>query len=113
MLEGIISSLTEDLQKIREDAQSVHHCLATQEVASSSLVVYRCLLLTLTLLICCVNKAGWIVCIQSAEQQQQKISELMEMCRQKDDVIDKLQAAMDGTVANATRDVNTHVYLHV
>ncbi|XP_051275749.1 kinesin-like protein KIF20B isoform X2 [Dicentrarchus labrax] len=71
VLEGIIGSLTEDLQRIREDAQSVHHCLATQE---------------------------------SAEQQQQKISELMEMCRQKDDAIDKLQAAVEGTVENAARD---------
>lgn len=27
LLEGIVSSLTEDLEKIREDAQSVQHCL--------------------------------------------------------------------------------------
>lgn len=26
-MEGIISSLTEDLEKIREDAQTVHRCL--------------------------------------------------------------------------------------
>lgn len=29
------------------------------------------------------------------------------MCQQKDDMINKLQAAMDSTVEDATRDVNT------
>lgn len=48
------------------------------------------------------------VVFQSLEQQRQKLSELMEICQQKDDVINKLQAAMDNTVENATRDVNTH-----
>lgn len=27
LLEGIISSMSQDLEKIREDAQSVHRCL--------------------------------------------------------------------------------------
>lgn len=31
----------------------------------------------------------------------------MEMCLQKDDIISKLQATMDATVEDATRDVNT------
>ncbi|TMS01444.1 Kinesin-like protein KIF20B [Larimichthys crocea] len=73
LLEGIIGSLTEDLQKIREDAQSVHHCLAEHSQESS-------------------------------EQQQQKLTELMEICQQKDDVIDKLQAAVEDAVESATRD---------
>lgn len=34
----------------------------------------------------------------------------MEICQQKDDIINKLQAAMDVTVENATRDVNAHFY---
>lgn len=42
---------------------------------------------------------------QSLELQQQKASDLMEMCLQKDDIISKLQAAMDATVDDATRDV--------
>lgn len=42
---------------------------------------------------------------QSLELQQQKVSDLMEMCLQKDDIINKLQAAMDATVEEATRDV--------
>nr|XP_033472702.1 dynein regulatory complex protein 9-like [Epinephelus lanceolatus] len=41
---------------------------------------------------------------ESLEQQQHKLSELMEICQQKDDIINKLQAAMDATVGNATRD---------
>lgn len=45
--------------------------------------------------------------------EQQNLSELMEMCRQKDDIINKLQAAMDATVEDATRDVNTHILLHM
>lgn len=32
----------------------------------------------------------------------------MEICQQKDDMINKLQAAMDSTVEDATRDVNIH-----
>lgn len=55
---------------------------------------------------------GRLCVVQSLEQQQQKLSELMEMCRQKDDVIHRLQAAMDSTVEDATRDVNTHFILH-
>lgn len=42
---------------------------------------------------------------QSLELQQQKVSDLMEMCLQKDDIINKLQTAMDATVEEATRDV--------
>lgn len=30
----------------------------------------------------------------------------MEVCQQKDDTVNKLQAAMDGAVEDATRDVN-------
>lgn len=46
---------------------------------------------------------------QSLELQQQKVSDLMEMCLQKDDIINKLQAAMDATVEEATRDVYKHL----
>lgn len=42
---------------------------------------------------------------QSLELQQQKVSDLMEMCVQKDDIINKLEAAMDATVEEATRNV--------
>ncbi|XP_030257291.1 kinesin-like protein KIF20A [Sparus aurata] len=40
-LEGFISSLTEDLEKIREDAQSVHHCL-TEHTHAAELEALRC-----------------------------------------------------------------------
>lgn len=61
--------------------------------------------------ICWINK-DWLDLLsgfvfQSLEQQQQKLSALMEICQQKDNIINKLQAAMDVTVENATRDVNT------
>ncbi|XP_049418949.1 kinesin-like protein KIF20B [Epinephelus fuscoguttatus] len=72
-LEGLISSVTEDLEKIKEDAQSVHRCLTEQAQTAGT-------------------------------QQQHKLLELMEICQQKDDIINKLQAAMDATVENATRD---------
>lgn len=44
---------------------------------------------------------------QSLVIQQQKVSDLMEMCLQKDEIISKLQATMDATVEDANRDVNT------
>nr|XP_046232599.1 kinesin-like protein KIF20A isoform X2 [Scatophagus argus] len=95
LLEGIINSLTEDLEKIREDAQSVHHCL-TEHTHSAELEVLR------------LEKQQSHDQLQEAkqnlEQQQQKLAELMEMCRQKDSIIDKLQAALDATVEDATRD---------
>ncbi|XP_070783499.1 kinesin-like protein KIF20A [Enoplosus armatus] len=67
LLEGIISSLTEDLGKIREDAQSVHRCL-TEHTHAAELEALR------------------------LEKQQ------------KDDIINKLQAAMDVSVETGTRD---------
>ncbi|XP_041818845.1 kinesin-like protein KIF20A isoform X2 [Chelmon rostratus] len=95
VLEGIISSLTVDLEKIREDAQSVHHCL-TEQTHTAELEVLR------------LEKQQSHDQLQEAkeslEQQQQKLSELTEICQQKDDDINKLQAAMDVTVENATRD---------
>ncbi|XP_039992224.1 kinesin-like protein KIF20A [Xiphias gladius] len=95
LMEGIISSVTEDLEKIREDAQSVHRCL-TEHTHSAELEALR------------LEKQQSHDQLQEAkeslEQQRQKLSELMEICQQKDDVINKLQAAMDNTVENATRD---------
>lgn len=41
--------------------------------------------------------------------EQQKLAELVEVCQQKDDIINKLQAAMDATMEDATRDVNTFI----
>lgn len=41
--------------------------------------------------------------------EQQKLAELVEVCQQKDDIINKLQAAMDATKEDATRDVNTFI----
>ncbi|XP_044034097.1 kinesin-like protein KIF20B isoform X3 [Siniperca chuatsi] len=92
LLEGVISSLTGDLEKIREDAQSVHRCL-TEHTHTAELEALR------------LQKHDQLQeAKESLEQQQQKLSELMEMCQQKDDIINNLQAAMDGTVENATRD---------
>ncbi|XP_031168056.1 kinesin-like protein KIF20A [Sander lucioperca] len=94
-LEGIISSMTEDLEKIREDAQTVHRCLA-EHTHTAELEALR------------LEKQQSHDQLQEAkeslEQQQQKLSELMDICRQKDDVINQLQAAMDATLENATRD---------
>ncbi|KAM3592801.1 uncharacterized protein V6R79_025472 [Siganus canaliculatus] len=93
LLEGIIGSLTEDLQKIREDAQSVQTCLTDH---SAELVTLR------------LEKQQSHDQLQEARQslelQQLKVSELMDMCEQKDQMINKLQEAMDSTVENATRD---------
>ncbi|XP_070846015.1 kinesin-like protein KIF20A [Chaetodon trifascialis] len=95
MLEGIIGSLTEDLEKIREDAQSVHQCL-TEQTHTAELESLR------------LEKQQSHDQLQEAketlQQQQQKLSELTEICQQKDDIINKLQAAMDVTVEDATRD---------
>ncbi|XP_026170456.1 kinesin-like protein KIF20A [Mastacembelus armatus] len=91
LLDDIISSMTEDLEKIREDAQNVHRCL-TEHAHTEELEALR------------LEKQQLHDQLQKAEerlvQQQHKLSELTEMCQQKDDINDKLQAAVDA----ATRD---------
>ncbi|XP_075891258.1 kinesin-like protein KIF20B isoform X2 [Nelusetta ayraudi] len=94
-LEGIISSLTEELEKIREDAHSVQSCL-TEYAPAAELDALR--------LEKQVSQDQLQEAKQSLELQQQKVSDLLEMCLQKDDIINKLQAAMDATVEEATRD---------
>ncbi|XP_047465927.1 kinesin-like protein KIF20A isoform X2 [Mugil cephalus] len=91
LLEGIISSVTEDLQKIRQDAQSVHHCL-TEQAHTAELEALR--------LENQQSRDQLQETKETVEQQRQKLSELMETCRQKDDVIVKLQSAVE----NVTRD---------
>uniref|UniRef100_A0A3Q3JLE0 Kinesin motor domain-containing protein n=1 Tax=Monopterus albus TaxID=43700 RepID=A0A3Q3JLE0_MONAL len=95
LLEEIISSVTEDLEKIREDAKSVHRCL-TDDALTAELEALR------------LEKQQSHDQLQetkeSLELQRQKLSELTQMCQQKDDVISKLQATMDSTVDNATQD---------
>ncbi|XP_062234457.1 kinesin-like protein KIF20B [Platichthys flesus] len=95
VLEGIISSMSEDLEKIREDAQSVQHCLSrrtlTGELEALRLEKQQ-------------SQDQLQEALESLEQQRQKLSELMDMCEQKDNVINKVQAAMDKTVEDATRD---------
>lgn len=95
LLEGIISSMSEDLEKIREDAQSVHRCL-TQHTHTTELEALR------------LENQQSRDQLQEAEkrleQQQQEVSELMELCRQKDGALSRLQAAMDDAVEDATRD---------
>ncbi|XP_030610287.1 kinesin-like protein KIF20A isoform X2 [Archocentrus centrarchus] len=95
LLEGIISSMSEDLEKIREDAQSVHRCL-TEHTHTAELEALRR-----------ENQQSQDQ-LQEAkkclEQQHEKVSEQMEMCQQKDEALTKLQAAMDSTVENAARD---------
>ncbi|CAB1451550.1 unnamed protein product [Pleuronectes platessa] len=95
VLEGIISSMSEDLEKIKEDAQSVQHCLSrrthTGELEALRLEKQQ-------------SQDQLQEALESLEQQRQKLSELMDMCGQKDNVINKVQAAMDLTVEDATRD---------
>ncbi|XP_035002284.1 kinesin-like protein KIF20B isoform X2 [Hippoglossus stenolepis] len=95
VLEGIISSMGEDLEKIKEDAQSVQHCLNRQthtgELEALRLEKQQ-------------SHDQLQEALESLEQQRQKLSELMDMCGQKDNVINKVQAAMDKTVEDATRD---------
>ncbi|XP_015251664.1 PREDICTED: kinesin-like protein KIF20A [Cyprinodon variegatus] len=83
-LEGILSSITEDLKKIRDDAQSVQHFLTEPRLSSE------------------MEK------LQSNKQlqedvkslEQQRISELSEICKEKDGAIRQLQEAL----RNATGD---------
>ncbi|XP_034535111.1 kinesin-like protein KIF20A [Notolabrus celidotus] len=95
LLEGIISSMTEDLEKIKEDAQSAHRCLTDQSQAAE----LEALRLEKQQSHDQLQEAA-----QSLEQQKQKLSGLMEICQQKDDIINKLQAAMDDAAESATRD---------
>ncbi|XP_014185132.1 kinesin-like protein KIF20B isoform X2 [Haplochromis burtoni] len=95
LLEGIISSMSQDLEKIREDAQSVHRCL-TEHTHTTELEVLR------------LDSQQSRDQLQEAEkrleQQQQEVSKLMELCRQKDGALSRLRAAMDDAVEDATRD---------
>uniref|UniRef100_A0A3P9DLC1 Kinesin-like protein KIF20A n=1 Tax=Maylandia zebra TaxID=106582 RepID=A0A3P9DLC1_9CICH len=95
LLEGIISSMSQDLEKIREDAQSVHRCL-TEHTHSTELEALR------------LDSQQSRDQLQEAEkrleQQQQEVSKLMELCRQKDGALSRLRAAMDHAVEDATRD---------
>ncbi|XP_043958646.1 kinesin-like protein KIF20A isoform X3 [Gambusia affinis] len=90
-LGGIISSMTEDLQKIRADAQSVQHCLSEQthtaELEALRLEKLQC-------------HEQLQEAMESLEQQQQRFSELSEICAQKEDIISKLQEDL----RNATQD---------
>ncbi|XP_075934477.1 kinesin-like protein KIF20B [Anarhichas minor] len=78
----IFSSVTEDLEKIREDAQSVHRCL-TESTHTAELEALR------------LEKQSshdqLLEAKESLKQQQHKLSELMEMSQRKDDVINKLK----------------------
>ncbi|XP_020557651.1 kinesin-like protein KIF20B isoform X1 [Oryzias latipes] len=96
-LEEIISSMSEDLQKIKEGAQSVHHCLADEaqiaEIEKLQLENQRShdqLQETLQV----------PVRSQSLEQQQQELRELREVCRQKEEVIVRLQDAVENAAAD-------------
>ncbi|XP_017166469.1 kinesin-like protein KIF20A isoform X3 [Poecilia reticulata] len=85
-LGGIISSMTEDLKKIRDDAQSVQHCLSEQ-THSAELEELR------------LEKLQSHEQLQEAMkslEQQQRFSELSEICEQKDD-ISKLQEDLRNT----------------
>ncbi|XP_069373606.1 kinesin-like protein KIF20A [Paralichthys olivaceus] len=95
VLEGIISSMSEDLEKIREDAQSVQHCL-NRHTQAAELEMLR--------LEKQQSHDQLQEALESLEQQRKKFSELMDMCQQKDNIINKLQGAMDKTVEDATRD---------
>ncbi|XP_037836535.1 kinesin-like protein KIF20B [Kryptolebias marmoratus] len=87
-LEGIISSMTEDLKKIKEDAQTVHHCLTEQtheELETLRLEKQQ-------------SHDQLQEALKNLELQQQNVSDLTQVLQQKDDVISKLQEA----VLNAT-----------
>ncbi|KAM4525829.1 uncharacterized protein V3H82_000310 isoform 2-T3 [Fundulus diaphanus] len=94
-LEGIISFISEDLKKIRDDAQNIQHCL-TEQTHIADLGMHR------------LEKLELHDQLQDAmksleQQQQQKLSELSKICEQKDYVISKLQEAL----RNATCDMQT------
>uniref|UniRef100_A0A8D3BXG8 Kinesin-like protein n=1 Tax=Scophthalmus maximus TaxID=52904 RepID=A0A8D3BXG8_SCOMX len=93
--DGIISSMTEDLEKIREDAQSVHHCLTlhthTAELEALRLEKQRSHEQ--------LQEANEVL-YQSCVLLLQKLSELIDTCQQKDNVINRLQA----DVEDATQD---------
>ncbi|XP_068161371.1 kinesin-like protein KIF20B [Antennarius striatus] len=88
-LEGIINSLTEDLEKIREDAQNVQHCLTEHTHPEAELAALR------------LDKQRSHEQLQEA---QERLQQLMGVCLQKDQVISTLQTAADAAVEDATRD---------
>eukprot|EP00066_Takifugu_rubripes_P024303 XP_011613569.1 PREDICTED: kinesin-like protein KIF20A isoform X1 [Takifugu rubripes] len=85
----IISSLTEDLEKIKEDARSVHSCLTEHPLTTEALQLEKQ-----------QSHEQLQEARENLEKNQQKVSELMEMCQEKDEIIQKLQAAVE----DATRD---------
>ncbi|KAM6964716.1 uncharacterized protein kif20bb [Tautogolabrus adspersus] len=95
LLEGFISSMTEDLEKIKEDAQSAQRCL-TEHALTAELEALR--------LEKQQSHDQLQEAMESLQQQKEKLSDLMEICQQKDEIINKLQTAMDDTAETATRD---------
>ncbi|XP_069543838.1 kinesin-like protein KIF20B [Brachyistius frenatus] len=94
-LEGIIRSITEDVKKIKQDGQSVHHFLS-EHTHTAELEALR------------LEKQESHDQLQEAkqtlEEQRHKLSELTDTCQQKDDIIAKLQAAMEQTCQRRTRE---------
>ncbi|XP_028331373.1 kinesin-like protein KIF20B isoform X2 [Gouania willdenowi] len=84
LLKGIICSMSDDLIKIRQDAECVTACLHTH---TQELETLR------------LEKQQSHDQLQKANemlrQQQLKVSELMKACEQKDDVISELQTALN------------------
>ncbi|KAG7492779.1 hypothetical protein MATL_G00017760 [Megalops atlanticus] len=124
LLDGMIDSIQDDLAKIKKDAEAAQTCLVglpdrddtiarlEKQVAELS----EELLKNQQLLTLKTNEVQ-TVCSQMQksseeleeakrkyESQTQKFQELMEICQEKDDMISKLQTAMDHHVENAIND---------
>ncbi|XP_036405342.1 kinesin-like protein KIF20B [Megalops cyprinoides] len=124
LLDGMIDSMQDDLAKIKKDAEAAQTCLVglpdeddtiarlEKQVAELS----EELLKTQQLLTLKTNEVQTVSSqtqksseeLEEAkrkyESQTQKFQELMEICQEKDDMISKLQTAMDHHVENAIND---------
>ncbi|KAM8889225.1 kinesin-like protein KIF20B [Synchiropus picturatus] len=93
--EGFIHSMSRDLEKIREDAESVHQCL-TQQTQAAELEALRL-----------ENKQSHdqlLEANESLELQRNKLSGLEVICEQKNEQIKKLEDEMKTTLERAERD---------
>ncbi|KAJ8264374.1 hypothetical protein GJAV_G00148420 [Gymnothorax javanicus] len=114
LLDGLMDSIQDDLQKIKKDAEAAQTCLVVlpepRENLEKQVSELSEELLKSQQLLCLKTKdADELSCQlgdskKKLDSQMQKLQELMEICQEKDDMIVKLQTAMDQHVETATSD---------
>uniref|UniRef100_A0A4W5MAJ6 Kinesin family member 20Bb n=1 Tax=Hucho hucho TaxID=62062 RepID=A0A4W5MAJ6_9TELE len=119
LLEGIVDAMRDDLARIRRDAEAAQTCLVdlpespgtvaslrkqVDDLSEELLKTQQQLNLKTNGMYSILDGFPYFDCMQNLESQMQKFEALMEICHEKDNVITKLQEAMDQNTGASTRD---------